>query len=71
MWIRACLIALVLLTVLGSTGDRIGCYVGLTQPPLVALPQPEAPLNTVDRFILRLMLSGHDKPEKPNSPPAA
>lgn len=66
MWIRACLITLVLLAVLGRAGDCIGCYVRLTHSysTLVALPQPEAPLSPVDRFILTLLLSGDDKTEK-------
>lgn len=66
MWIRACLIALVLLAVLGRAGDCIGCYVRLahTHGSLVTLPQPEAPLSPVDRFILTLMLSRDDKVEK-------
>ena len=64
MWIRACLIALVLLAVLGRAGDGIGCCVRLTRAHLVALPQPEAPLSPVDRFILGLILSRDDKPQK-------
>ncbi len=66
MWIRVCLIALVLLAVLGRAGDCIGCYVRLTHSysSLVAVPQPEVPLSPVDRFILTLLLSGDDKTEK-------
>ncbi len=66
MWIRACLIALVLLAVLGRAGDCIGCYVRLTHSysSLVALPQPEVPLSPVDKFILTLLLAGDDKAEK-------
>lgn len=64
MWIRACLIALVLLAVLGRAGDCIGCYARITHAHLVALPQPEAPLSPVDRFILSVILSRDDKPEK-------
>ncbi len=67
MWIRACLIALVLLAVLGRAGDCVGCYVRLTHSytSLVALPQPEVPLSPIDRFILTLILAGDGKTEKP------
>lgn len=61
MWIRACLIALVLLAVLGRAGDCIGCYVRLTHSHLVAMPQPEVPLSAVDRLILGVILSRKDK----------
>ena len=66
MWIRACLIALVLLAALGRAGDCIGCYVRLahSHSSLVALPQPEAPLSPVDRFILTLILARDDKADK-------
>jgi hypothetical protein len=63
MWIRACLITLVLLAVLGGAGDCIGCYVRISHS-LVALPQPEAPLSPVDRFILALILARDDKDDK-------
>lgn len=57
MWIRACLIAVVLLAVLGRAGDCLGCYARLAHAHLVAQPQPEEPLGPVDRFILSLMLA--------------
>ena len=57
MWIRACILSVVLMAALVKPAERLGASLWAVQRNFTALHQAGARLNSIDRLILSVLLS--------------